>query len=409
MGLIIGQGKSGGGGGGASAAEFQKMATLDGNAYNLFEEVKKIRKDSRASGYAVVVMGLYYKGYNSLVLKGADAYITCDGDFYEATSTTEEITHYWHDDCSGKLDRYVAFLLGSENKEIKFDLFSRMPRALVVDGHCGTIYWVAQTWNFSYVSTTENSSIRSIECMSDTLIVNAKGNQNAYFYVGKLLDSASRQGRGISLSGARYAVIDIEEMNGSTLVQDDYSNPTTQTLFLPNLKTAKNKILYSSDSNSGKTLLEFIAPKLVSCDGLFLNREYKCNLSAIRRIVIPSCIEIKSGEFIHVTNSPLTNSPNLIHIEIGNGFISNLNMKMFTFANCLLTDANNLVEDVVAHPTWSNLDQWLFNFEHLIVDKLADLSGQTAKTITLAAAPYAAITSEIRAKMSAKNWNLASA
>lgn len=417
MGLIIGQGKSGGGG--AYSAEFQRMATLNEQGYNLFDEVKKIRKDSRASGYAVIIMGLYYQGYNSLVLKGADAYITCDGDFYEAASVTEEITHHWHDYESGKLDRYVAFLLKEENQEIRFDVASTMPRGLVVDGICGEIKWANPYWSFRYIATTNGSSIYAIsQCNPATGVWLSSTGVDRYFYLGRVLkgsltstsNAAYYNGCAV-VRDAKYACLNIEESIKCSVITDDYKAPTLETLVLPILKRHTGPsygLLHCSDYTGFKTIRKIYAPECEYITKFITLRSYPAQttlLSDLRFFIFPKLTKIDS----FYVNANCAGCANLIHFEIGQGFYSNLDLRIGLFTNCLLTDSNDLVEDVVAHPTWSNLDQWLHNFEHLIVDKLADLSGQTAKTITLAAAPYAAITESIRAKMSAKNWNLASA
>lgn len=415
MGLIIGQGtKSGGGGGGASsAADFMRIATLDGQGYNLFDEVKKIRKDSRASNYAVVIMGLYYQGYNSLVLKGADAYITCDGDFYEASSTDEEIIHYWHDTDSGKIDRYVAFLQKTEKQSIVFDKGGRMPRGLIVDGHCGEIRWTYDRFRFKFIDTTKNSSILSISphgIINGVPRVESEG--DTYFYLGNTLYGSTRTdiywNGSIAVHGVKYAVLNIKELDkGAAIVGTYGAVATLETLVMPTLEKITGQGIFRVNSNN--ELGDIIKIKLPICQYIanyIISGRSNANVpKKLKYLILPKCTYMP--KIVSSTNN--TGGENLIHIEIGENFYSNLNIKEFLFTNCLLTDANDLVEDLQAHPTWSNLDQWLWNFEHLIVDKLADLSGQTTKTITLAAAPYAAITEQIRQKMSAKNWNLASA
>lgn len=155
-------------------------------------------------------------------------------------------------------------------------------------------------------------------------------------------------------------------------------------------------------------LEELLLPKLSTIKEDFVNSGLiGYNHPNLRKLVLGT---IKSSTKIFAGNSSLGTNPNLVHIELGEGTNGDLtSFRYGGFTNVTLTDTNELVEDKEAHPNWTNLDQWLYNFEHYIVDRLADLRGQTAKTITLQASCYNAIPAELRQKLSAKNWNLASA
>lgn len=405
MGLIIGQGtKSGGGGGGASAAEkaLVQNATQYGLSHNLYKVMEEVKKDPRTQGYAAIMLCQYYKGYNSLSLEGgANAFLTSDGDFYQGNAV-----HYWHDTNDQYFDRWVAMLFSSESGNYTCSNASLCPRAALIDGTMGDINISATYMRFAWIDVTEGSSFGQYYSSATTHIT--LWNK---MLVLRGMRNVARGGTNavINLNGATSAKVGVKII--SNLSFGDTSNGLTLIEFdgLTNIYNVSSGFFYTNGGVTG--VQEIVAKSLINAYKLFsVGGVSHVVCTNVRRIVTPSLISLTRfcGPSSADSNANLGYA-SLIHWEIGQGFNSNLNLRMCTFSNCILTDANDLVEDVTAHPTWTNLDQWLYNMEHLIVDKLADLSGQTAKTITLAAAPYAAITSEIRAKMSAKNWNLASA
>ena len=459
MGLIIGQGiKSGGGGGGgdvrletnhsatiqengthvltpqegydgmrkatikvdvesegtAADKALAQATTLDGRLYNLWEVLPQVKADPRVSGYACIMLAEYWKGYNSLLLKGANAFLTCEGDFYQMSSTTDEVTHHWHDGNTMK-DRWVAFLYTMPKTNYTPTSAEIMPRNILVDGHLGKIYTEKVVSRIQNYWTTEGSSIAELVNYHAT-----RTDINGDIYIGVVDDFTETKDFYCVIppigSSIRNIVCKIKK--GTTLYSADgrkgnffYTSTNTynsiSNIELPILERFNG--CFFCFFNLGFSNLESVrADSIVHLGKLFHIQTTSPVLAKIKRIEMPMLTSLTYFCYAPYSTSTTLFS-NLIHFEIGQGFYSDLNLQRCTFANCLLTDSNDLVEDVVAHPSWSNLDQWLYNFEHLIVDKLADLSGQTAKTITLAEAPYAAITSEIRSKMSAKNWNLASA
>lgn len=157
-------------------------------------------------------------------------------------------------------------------------------------------------------------------------------------------------------------------------------------------------------------LEELILPKLSVISAEQLN----CGLIGynhpkLKKLVLGK-IESYNGTYgIFSQSSSIGTNPNLIHIEVGEGTAYRLDFRNAGLTNVTLTDTNELVEDKEAHPTWTNIDQWLYNLENYIIDRLADLNGKTAQTITFQSSCYNAIPNELKAKLSAKNWNLASA
>lgn len=380
-------------------------ATQYGLSHNLYKVMEQVKKDPRTSGYAAIMLCQYYKGYSSLSLEGgADAFLTSDGNFYVGNTT-----HYWHDANDEYFDRWVAMLFSSESGNYTCSNASICPRAALIDGTMGDINITATNMRFNWIDVTEGSSWG--QWYSSGSFTNAWNRQAIVRGMREYKKALTTGGTNLNLSGATSAVVSVSIIAKSAYFIADNGNTLTM-LRVEKLSSvgSQGAVIYGGN-NTVNALQRLECPNLVSCSSRFIGTGAANGIIAtnLRYVFAPSLVYI--GYFCGTSSVATTGSgyASLIHFEIGKGFYSNLNLRMCTFANCLLTDANDLVEDVVAHTTWSNLDQWLYNFEHLIVDKLADLSGQTAKTITLAAAPYAAITESIRAKMSAKNWNLASA
>lgn len=404
MGLIIGQcTKSGGGGGGASAADkaLVQNATQYGLSHNLYKVMEEVKKDPRTQGYEAIMLCQYYKGYNSLSLEGgADAFLTSDGDFYQGNAV-----HDWHDSNDEHFDRWVAMLFSSQSGSYSCSNADLCPRAALIDGTMGNINISGNYMRFSWIDVTDGSSWGAWKPTANHI-----SNWNRQTIIRGMRAMANTYNTMLNLSGAASAVVGVRSIGNYSITES--TNATTHLSF-PDLTTITgNGCLLYFDGASGVTgMQEIDAPLLTTASKLIgLPTASRPTATNLRYLMLPSLV---SATRCFATSSADGNSAigwaSLIHFEIGQGYYGNLNLKPCSFANCLKTDANDLVEDVVAHPTWSNLDQWLYNFEHLIVDKLADLSGQTAKTITLAAAPYAAIAESIRQKMASKNWNLASA
>lgn len=372
-------------------------ATQYGLSHNLYKVMEQVKADTRTQGYAAIMLCQYYKGYNSLSLEGgADAFLTSDGDFYVGNTT-----HYWHDANDEHFDRWVAMLFSSESGSYTCSNANICPRAALIDGTMGDIEFRASNMRFAWIDVTNDSSFGQVY---------ASGNYDSLWNRQLVLRGMREVKQGgpsrVPVGDAKSALVGVKKLSAPL-----FGNASFSTISLEGLVeiTSTGSICYGNGAASNVQVV--IANDLIAAHKLFqtAGSASACGTNT-RYIELKKC---KSLTYIMGTqwgsSSANVGLASLIHLEIGEGYDSTGYWIGASFANCLKTDTNDLVEDLQAHPTWSNLDQWLWNFEHLIVDKLADLSGQTAKTITLAAAPYAAITESIRQKMSAKNWNLASA
>lgn len=108
----------------------------DGALWNLYQVLADMKTRFMGTGdYAALIVCEYYKGYDSLVLQGADGYYTCDGDYYDYASPT----HVWHDADNGKMNRWVAFLYRDEGARLDITNTAISPRSMYIGGHIGTI------------------------------------------------------------------------------------------------------------------------------------------------------------------------------------------------------------------------------------------------------------------------------
>lgn len=113
----------------------------DGALWNLYQVLADMKTRFMGTGdYSALIVCEYYKGYDSLVLQGADGYYTCDGDYYDYANPN----HVWHDAENGKANRWVAFLYRDEGARLDITNTAISPRSMYIGGHIGTIeYFVA--------------------------------------------------------------------------------------------------------------------------------------------------------------------------------------------------------------------------------------------------------------------------
>lgn len=118
------------------ADSYGKQIGAGGSLWDLYQVLAQMKTRFMGTGdYAALIVCEYYKGYDSLVLQGADGYYTCDGDYYDYASPN----HIWHDDDNGKMNRWVAFLYRDEGARLDITNTSISPRSMYIGGHIGTI------------------------------------------------------------------------------------------------------------------------------------------------------------------------------------------------------------------------------------------------------------------------------
>lgn len=98
--------------------------------------MEDIATQYQRSDYAVCMAGEFYKNTDTTILAGADAYLTSDGDFYNAGTT-----HTWHDDDDMHANRWVVYYFKEGENKSNFMIAdaSACPVVLAVKGHLGAI------------------------------------------------------------------------------------------------------------------------------------------------------------------------------------------------------------------------------------------------------------------------------
>lgn len=128
-----------------SGGEFYPQNMLGTAVWNLFDVAAMVKSQYISSGrYAGAIAAQYYKGYATLDLTsyggGYAACLTSDGDFYANDGEHTPIgVHTWHDDDSGKVDRYVVFLWLDDNYTFQTLSSGVCPREIVVLGTCASL------------------------------------------------------------------------------------------------------------------------------------------------------------------------------------------------------------------------------------------------------------------------------
>ena len=107
----------------------------NGALWNLYQVLADMKTRFMGTGqYSSIIVCEYYKGYDSLQLQGADAYYTCDGDFYDY-----DALHTWHDSENGKSNRWVCFLYQQDGARLDITNTAISPRSMYIGGHISTI------------------------------------------------------------------------------------------------------------------------------------------------------------------------------------------------------------------------------------------------------------------------------
>ena len=248
--------------------------------------------------FAALIVCEYYKGYDSLQLQGADAYYTCDGDFYDYASPN----HVWHDDDNGKANRWVCFLYTNSGSRLDITNTAISPRSMYIGGHIGTIEYFAngrltdivcgvedtdvidnflqkgydQSYNRNLIirnvknlyngassaglkvnisgtcyidglneSLAGSNSVNAIQINSNTIVINGCKSYNAY---GQYMLYANR---GLTQPIEIY-MDDLEEVGGSGVICLDYRASTyIQKISLASIKKPASRLLYTTTGTTG--------------------------------------------------------------------------------------------------------------------------------------------------------------
>ena len=274
-------------------------------------------------------VGEYYLGYATLELTGADAYLTCDGDFYTlingvVTHTlpdgsveqyeAESIVHTWHDVAITMSNRWVAFFYLTDGYAFANVTSSICPRRVALCGNC----------------------------MS--LIISGENRLTDVWVIGSLKHI---EGGTTGNTWNPAQVIRGYETHSGVL----YNNPTTiRSIILPDLKVmAEGNILYAGVSCP---LVSLSLPSLTTISGGYImqTRNDNTDFASLTSISLPSIESISSItssnkvipklSYIYVgyrtNNRALTVNLNgsqfpwLTDIELKEGYCKNLTCSSYT-------------------------------------------------------------------------------
>ena len=423
------------------------LAFPESIAWNILKEAYAQQR----VGYASWIVAEFFKGYDTIPLSGADAFYTCDGDFY-----TEATTHTWHDDSYNKVNRFVVYYFTGENVPFSVTQESICPRSMAVMGKFGSINIasagrIRQIYNggeindISFASTNpdwgqevlignikehnigylvnNNDNVAmigmDIEILNGGIIVQANGISLTDVLLPKLkvinagtivCSANSTNGKGF-LNLRRLSLPLLQEVNGGMLIDERlYGNTAIDTITLPQLTiiTGNNSLtrLLHNVNNSADFLPNLTKLELPSLTTLrnaviFGNVvSFRSYPTPLRELRMPSLITIEQQTISGAGNYDSlfqvgdyfaymsTNTfSNLILIEIGQRYNGNLNLKNWCATNAIKDTDNSLIDE--GETFANNREKFLYNFEKYIVDKLADNSTTGLSfTITLKTAVY---------------------
>ena len=419
--------------------------------------MEDIATQYQRSDYAVCMAGEFYKDADATILAGADAYLTSDGDFYDAGTT-----HTWHDDDDIHANRWVVYYFKQGENKSNFMIAdaTACPSVLAVKGHLGSIIANIAV-SIRDIIIGDDSSVQDIR-VSNTMWENTVVLNNVHEHTSTYLlqgsnviyaeiiglqrnmaatdNDANSSIRYIAHSCINLRVLllpDLEEVSGCciykcTKLENLYlpklkfirfkQTPSSwsflqdskiDTLYLPELESASAVILFESESQN-----KIIAPKLTYIRISRMFQFYGVN-STLTKIVFGS-----------VTTSWAFNSDSrgkfgaLIHFEFGAdggaGLSASLNLYIWTCSAIDLT-ADDLVENKDKFTT--NKEQLLYNFKTYTIERLQNRTNMSRLTLTIGTYLYNIVTKEtdnsltdgvpygewLAAKLAEINWSLASA
>lgn len=299
----------------------------------------------------------YYRGYDSLVLSGADAYLTCDGDYYEVMGEqcihtrpdgTQEVlegkdpNHIWHDSDNGKMNRYVVFFFQADTYTFSNTTAAICPRRVAISGNCAsfvvtgenrlTDVWVLGTLEHFEGGTTGDTWNKNIVFKMNNhthgvIFENANDIVNLLFVARDIRSTIIKVGK----SKLYCATIKCDTISGGEIICEYYKSTdgsySFESLAFVSLVGTRYvgggaKVLYTNSyTNNHLNCKIFEAKDLITIDTnsyliyseLYRTASYYDN---IEKIVLPSLRECR-GYIYYPSSGTLGTSHVLVDIEVG--------------------------------------------------------------------------------------------
>lgn len=259
--------------------------------------MEDIATQYQRSDYAVAMAGEFYKNTDTTILAGADAYLTSDGDFYDAGTT-----HTWHDDDDMHANRWVVYYFKEGENKSNFMIAdaSACPTVLVVKGHLGAI--------IANIAVP----IRNIIVPDGSSVLDLRFGNTTSFPQNIRLKNILNHTSGSMIWNNFYTLhLDMEEAS-TTIVVSYYGNATD--LYFPKLRKAYN--LCGTYSTSLKTphLGHIYIPELEECSSITEsnnsgsisdNRLTKIDAPKLKRVSKSFTNSLITGTHIKEVNLPL--------------------------------------------------------------------------------------------------------
>lgn len=346
----------------------------DGALWNLYDVLAQMKSQYMGAGhYAALIVCEYYKGYDSLQLQGADAYYTCDGDFYDTSAPL----HVWHDSENGKSNRWVCFLFSTEGARLDITNTDISPRSMYIGGHIGTIDYFVSGRLTDLVCGVEETDV------VDLFMSENNAYTQAFVFNTTLINIKS-------LKNIRFSNGGTVTISNTNLTGDVWSTPSiiTSSASFINIIGAENARGVSADQDG--------ALETFYTDAKFFQIKTTNIGSSPRRIITPNALSagVTGG-------SPLYN---LIDLWVG---------ALTTSYSFALWNPTNVLTDATKKA------QLIENIKNHILARVSDRTGLSQLVFTVSTNMYNNIASEqiewqgetmtLADAFLTKNWRLAGA
>lgn len=343
-----------------------------------------------AGQYGALIVCEYYKGYDSLVLQGADAYYTCDGDLYDYASPT----HVWHDNDNGKLNRWVCFLYQQEGARLDITNTAISPRSMYIGGHIGTIEYFVNGRLTQFVCGIEETDV--VDYFLTREYTQEWGANCILNNVGAITDSYERGYTKFLCSATLNIVINFEHATHAC----EYLINATNAKYIE----IKNLVDHAHSGNTWEFLTAYAAEVISIPDftGVGNNDWFIRFGTNCKQINMPNLISAASrGSFDYTGSS----NPAALNDIIVGAVETNLNIGIWN-PTAVLSDPDKKA-------------QLVDNIKNHILARVSDATGGTQLVFTVSTNMYNAIASEtitwndqtmtLADAFLTKNWLLAGA
>lgn len=342
--------------------------------WNVFDIARELQKNNPHPEMVSFFVAEYYRGFDSLDLTGAHAYMTCDGDYYAPLDKTAVVNHVWHDADNGKSNRYVVFYYMQDGYTFSNATADLCPRRVALSGRCSSfivtgenrltdVYVLGELEHFeggtTGVSWNPTQVLRNYKVHSSGYLYNNFGGKSVFITDLARIDGGAvfirttasaitfdnvclpslkeiNNGSLFRLSSnymmkATTLIIDsLEKINNGTIWEQNASNSAVENIvneiILPNLTSLSSKGTYSlCGIFSGSGLYTYVCtknipiirlPKLTELTSSLIKADTSNAYNAftgVKEIYLDSLETIPSGVYIfrHSNNNVLANMTKL--------------------------------------------------------------------------------------------------